>query len=296
MRQGCVLSPDLFALYGENILQEIEDLEGIIVGGVNINNVRYVDDTVLMADTEEKLQLMVEKVNDISEANGLRMNMKKTETMVVTKKKQAPECNITINGKIIKQVKKFVYLGSTITEDAKCKSEIMKRINIARSNFNNMKKILTNNKITIKTKKNIIRTYVWSSLLYGCETWTVTKEMQKKLQATEIWFYRRMLKVSWKDFVKNEQILERVGASYQLLNEIRQRQLNFLGHILRSNSTEKLILLGKINGKRDRGRQRFKFLDQFSADGSTEALIRTADDRKAWQSMIRQRFRRNQPP
>ena len=195
----------------------------------------------------------------------------------------------------MKQVKRFKYLGSIITEDGRSTSDIIQRINIARSNFNALKIILTNKKISKKTRLNLICTYVWSSLLYGAESWTISKEMERRISAAELWFYRRMLKVSWTKHVSNEEILRRVGNPVRLMDVIRNRQLRFLGHVIRKDGVEKLALTGKIEGKRDRGRQRLKYLDQFGAKSNTE-FIHSAQEREDWRSMIRQRPPRDSPP
>ena len=140
-RQGCILSPYLFSIYGEIILRNIAEMEGIRVGGVNINNIRYADDTVLVADTSEKLQALVDVVERESERMGLKINIKKTEVVVATKNSIVPVSNITIDGARVKQSNSFVYLGSTLTSDARPKQEIERRILIAKNAFNNMKNL-----------------------------------------------------------------------------------------------------------------------------------------------------------
>ena len=112
VRQGCVMSPDLFTLYGEVIMREIETIEGFSIGGRNLNNVRYADDTVLIADSVEKLQELVSVVKAASEDKGLKINIEKTECMVVTKLNEAPDCSIRIQQELVKQVEKFKYLGA----------------------------------------------------------------------------------------------------------------------------------------------------------------------------------------
>ena len=126
VRQGCVMSPDLFSVYGEIIMRSINGMEGIRIGGENINNIRFADDTVIIADSEEKLQALLDTVKRESENMGLKINIKKTEVVVTSKDQEPPNCNILIDGSRVKQSSSFVYLGSTITQDARCNKEIEK--------------------------------------------------------------------------------------------------------------------------------------------------------------------------
>ena len=127
-----MLSPDLFNLYSEVILREIEDINGVRLGGHNINDIRYADDTVLIAESEKDLQDMLDIVVEESGRKGLALNISKTESMTISKKQHAPPCNLQSDGKQVKQVKKFKYLGYLMTSDGKCTSEIQKRIAIAK--------------------------------------------------------------------------------------------------------------------------------------------------------------------
>ena len=122
---------------------------------------------------------------------------KKMECMVISKKVAIPQCNTACNGERIRQVNAFKYLGCTITPDGKCDTEIKKRIGQSEATFTNMKCIFTNSNICRKTKIHVMRAYVWSILLYGCECWTLTKNTEMRLEAVEMWFIRRIMKVSW---------------------------------------------------------------------------------------------------
>ena len=187
VRQGCVLSPNLFTLYGEVILREIEELDGLRIGGRVLNNIRYADDTVLVAESMERLQALVNVVDAASEEKRLKINREKTECKVVSKKSESPECIITIGQEAIRKVEQFQYLGSVVTADARCTTEIKRRIGIAKSAFRKMTRLLTNSHLTMNTKKRAVKTYIWSTLLYGCEAWTVSKEMERRLEAMEMW-------------------------------------------------------------------------------------------------------------
>ena len=291
VRQGCVMSLDLFNLYSEVILRKLDESEGLKASGENLNNLRYADDTSLLAGSEEDLQRLLNIVVEESEKLGLSLNVKKTECMVVSKKKSNPECKLFSKGEQIRQVQKFKYLGYTLTSDGKCRTEIKKRIVIAKASFQKMSTILKNRNISFSTKLRVLKTYVWSILLYGCETWTITAETKKNLEAAEMWFYRRMLRISWKERRTNESILEETNQERSLINTIRKRQLKFLGHICRHKGLEFLSLTGKIEGTRSRGRQRITFLDSLSSSvtGNNKdniTLLRMTEDRDRWRIMI----------
>ena len=147
LRQGCVFSPDGFSIYSERIMKKIEDMPGAKVGGVNISNVRFADDTALIANTEKDLQELVNKIKEESKLYGLSLNKKKTYTMVFSKKKEIPKCSIRIDGVELEQVKQFIYLGSILTSDGRNKVEIDRRIGKAKSAFGHITNILSNKKI-----------------------------------------------------------------------------------------------------------------------------------------------------
>ena len=135
-----------------------------------------------------------------------------------------------------------------------------------------------------------MKTYVWSTLTYGCETWTISKEANKRLEAAEMWMLRRMLRIPWTARKTNEQVLQQAETERQLMKQIKKRQLNFLGHVTRKHKVEHLSLTGKIEGKRARGRQRQTYIDQVIANNSLTCrapqLIQMAEDRLRWRNMV----------
>ena len=271
-------------------MDDLEEIEGIKLGGCNINNISYADDTVLVADTEEGLQRLVDALQEACNRKGLKINTSKTEVMGIQKGDQRLPVNIRLENQQIKQVEHFTYLGSRITEDGRSEGEIKRRIGIAKTAFGRLRKILTNVRMRMDVRMRIMKCYVWSTMLYGCETWTISKVMKDRLEAAEMWILRRMLRIPWTARMTNTEVRERAGVKKEIIATIRTRQLSFLGHILREDKLEKLALQGKIEGRRARGRQRMKYIDSLLKDinsvNGMRDLMRLAEDRKSWRSMI----------
>ena len=158
----------------------------------------------------------------------MEMNIIEIKSMVISRKKPVPNISISVEGKQIQQVDKMVYLGYMATEDGKCDKVIEKRIGIARTAFESIAKILKSRNISIELRSRIANSYIWSILVYGAETWTLTKVTSDKLKTFEMWLYRRMLRISWKEHKTNGEVLHKMKTKRSLLNTIKKGNVNIL--------------------------------------------------------------------
>ena len=284
VRQGCSLSPLLFNIYAEAMMVEaMEGIEeGIKVGGKLIKDVRFADDQGMIAKSEAGLQKIMDGLNSTSLEYGMKINIKKTKVMKVSK--VGGEVNITINGTKIEQVKSFKYLGHTMTDDGRCENEINSRIAQAKEAFGDRKELLTKS-LEKSTKVKIVKTLVWTKLLYGSETWTLKKEDIRKLEALEMWLWRRMEKISWKDRISNEVVLRRVGVERELITMLRSRKKSWIGHVLRGDGLLKEVIEGRMEGSKPRGRPRLGMLDDLITASYVD-MKRKAEDREGWKSYM----------
>ena len=237
-----------------------------------------------MAETEEALQEIVDLMNEESAKKGLKMNVKKTKTMVICRNKETPQIEINVDGTNLEQVKQFKYLGQLITEDGKTDIEIRRRIEIARKNFMNMKDTLISRKLSLETKKRLVRCYILSTLLYASETWTISEEAWAKIEAFEMWIYRKMLRIPYTAHMTNKTVLHLAKTTRSIKFEIKQRKIRYFGHIIRANKIQKTLLTGKVEGKRGRGRPRrtwVKDITQWTQRSMTQC-VREANNREQW--------------
>ena len=197
-----------------------------------MSGLRYADDTALIAADAEDLQKVFDRLDHWGNKYGLRINTENTKFLVFSKAKLTPEANITVRGSLICQVDSFPYLGSLMTSDARSDKDIGRRIALAKQAFSNMKDIMKSD-IGLALRKRLLQCYIWPVLFYGCEAWSVSKATFKKREAFEMWCYRRMLRISYKDHITNGTVLLHVGTSRQMVNIYRCRKLWYFGHVVR---------------------------------------------------------------
>ena len=154
-----------------------------------------------------------------------------------------------IDHKQLENVESFKYLGSILTNDERCTCEIKCRIAMAKAAFNK-KKMLFTSTLDLELRKKLVKCYIWSIALYGAETCTLQAVDQKHLQSFEMWYWRRMDKISWTEHLRNEEVLLRVKEQRNILHEINKRKAKWIGHILRRNRLLQQVIEGNI--KEDR--------------------------------------------
>ena len=290
----CALSPLLFNLYSESIFRDaLEDQEvGIKVNGEWINNIRYADDTVLLADSMADLQKLLDMINERGRAMGLEINTKKTKFMIVSRNPQNHrDAVLTCNDRPLQRVDKFRYLGTWLCDSWESDVEIRSRIEQARDSFQKYRRVLVNSEFDLDLRLCFIRCYVWSILLYGVEGWTLKVHTMNKLEAFEMWLYRRVLKIPWTAKKTNEEVLARVKRNRELLTTVKRRKTAYFGHVMRSDKYKFLQLLieGKVEGKRGIGRKKMSWLRnirQWTGLKDIGELVHTAQDRIRMSAII----------
>ena len=140
-----------------------------------------------------------------------------------------------IDGIKLEQVRQSKYLGQLIADDGKTNTEIRGRIEIARKNFMNMKDTLTSRRLRLETKKRLVRCYILSIFLYSSETWTISKEAWIKIEAFEMWIYRKISRIPYTAHMTNERVLELAKTNRSLKLEIKQGKIRYFGHIIRAD-------------------------------------------------------------
>ena len=161
---------------------------GIKIAGRNINHLRYADDTTLMAESEEELKSLLMKVKEESEKVGLKLNIQKTKIMP-----SSPITSWEIDGEMVEAESDFIFLDSKITADGDCSHEIKRRFLLGRKVMTNLDSILNSRDIALPSKVHLVNAMVFPVVMYVCESWTEKKAEHQKIDAFELWFWRRLL-------------------------------------------------------------------------------------------------------
>ena len=182
------------------------------------------------------------KVKVESEKVGLKLNIQKTKIMA-----SGPITSWQIDGEIVETVRDFILGGSQITADGDCSHEIKRRLLLVRKVMTNLDSIFKSRDITLPTKVCLVKAMVFPVVMYGCESWTIKKAEQWRIDAFELWCWRRLLRVPWTARRSNQSILKEINPEYSLEGLMLKLKLQYFGHLMqRADSFEKTLMLGKI--------------------------------------------------
>lgn len=295
VRQGCILSPHLFNIYTEQIMRnaDIEDM-GVSVGGRNITNLRYADDTALMADNITSMKRILHRVDTAGRKAGLKLNAKKTKVMHIGDEMSG---SIKVDNTELENVSDFKYLGSIKTNNGTCTKDIKVRISMAKQKMIELNNIWKDRGISLDLKLKILKCLIWPVITYGCEAWTLRKSETTKIQAAEMWLYRRLLNIHWSDKRTNESILDELAIKRQLLTFINKRRLKYVGHAARNTKTDlmKTTLQGKTCTSRRKGRPPISYTENIRklAGLTLQEICQKSQDREKWNTFVAQRAKAN---
>ena len=258
VRQGCLLSPTLFNIFLKRIMSDaLEEHDGkVSIGGRNITNLRFADDIDALAGEEQELEALVESLYKTCTRYKMEINAEKTKLM--TNGVNGIQREIKVKGQKLGTVTSCKYLGAVVSDDGS-KPEVLSRIAQATAALTKLKPVWRDNNISLGSKVKLMRSHVTSIFLYACESWTLTAKLEKRTQAFEVRCYRRLLNISYKDHVTNEEVRRKIQAAIgeydELLTLVKKRKLRWFNHFSMSSGLAKTILQGTVKGKRKRGRQ-----------------------------------------
>ena len=208
---------------------------GIKIAGRNISNLRYADDATLMAESEEELKSFLMKVKEESEKLGLKLNIQKTMIMA-----SGPIISWEIDGETLADY----FGGSKITPDGDCNHEIKRHLLFGRKVMTNLDSMLKSRDITLPTNVHLVKAMFFPVVMYGCESWAIKKAEHQRINAFELWCWRRLLRVPWTARRSHQSVLKEISPRCSWERLLLKLKLQYFGNLMqRADSFEKTLIL-----------------------------------------------------
>jgi len=292
VKQGCILSPFLFLLTIDWIMKTTTEHRKTGIQWTlwtQLEDLDFADDLALLSHSHQQMRQKTKDLVNISQKTGLKVHSDKTKILKINTTIQE---QITVNEAPLEEVDSFTYLGSIIDKKGGTDADVKARIGKARGAFTQLTNVWKSGSIGTKTKIRIFNTSVKSVLLYGSETWRLTKQTTNKLQAFVNSCLRKILKIRWPDTIRNEQLWEQTNQQ-RIEIEIRRRKWKWIGHTFRKPKTNITHQALKWNpqGKRNRGRPKSTWKRDLDSDlkemGHSWTEVETiAQDRSRWRALV----------
>ena len=304
LRQGCMLSPILFNLVLEKVKRSIEVVErGINLGGVNIQTLAYADDVDVLGTNLNEVRGVYNSYKEAAQGVGLHVNQIKTKIMRMSREEE--QIDIQQNGHImfgeVEKVNEFKYLGSVLTSRNDVKKEIVSRIAAGNRCFYSLLDIMKKRSVSRNTKLRIYNSIIRPITTYGCETWILTRELQRKLEVFENSVLRRITgpvydveESTWRRR-HNEEVRE-LTKQVKITDFISSQRLRWLGHVARMGEQRwpRRVMEGMMEGRRPVGRPRMRWKDNVMSDlekvgvqNPLDEWQELATDRRTWSGLVR---------
>ena len=271
----------LLYILQDAVINKVNQQErGININGEHLSHLMYADDIALIAQSPQDLQDMLDDINNASKPVGLNMNIAKTKVMLNTHCQKAP---VTLDQTIIEEVNNFIYLGKQVTKDGSINEEVKRRIALGWAAFSKVDNIMRSRNAKIKIKRKVFDEYVLPTMIYGSETWALTKAHKEILAVAQRKMERIMLGISLRDHIPNAQIRHQSGVT-DIIDAIRTAKHRWAGHVTRLRDNRWTIRATEWTPRqwtRPKGRPAVRWRDEL-CDHMVPTWTRTAKDRSRW--------------
>ena len=255
----------------------------------HVFNLRFADDIDGLAGQEQELVKLANYLEEASTAYGMQISAEKTQLMA--NNTNGISTDITIDNKKLKTVRSFEYLGTIVSEEGS-KPEVLSGIAQTTAAVTKLKVIWNGKNNAFSAKIRLMRPPAMSIFVHACETWTITADIERRIQALEMRCFRTLLGISYRDHITNEEVKARIGNAIgqceDLLTSVKRRKQRWYGHVTRSSGLAKTILQGTVQGGRRRGRQKKRWEDNIKEWTGLEwnILLRKAENREEWRKLV----------